>query len=65
MDETQATKIAEILGGEAWQSGGDLWLVIIHRADKHIIVISDEVICEYVSEDDFEKTKPTQTILIV
>ncbi len=44
MGEEKATAIAEALGGEAWQSGGDIWLVLVHRRDGHLVVISDEVI---------------------
>ena len=64
MDESQATKITEILGGETWQSGGDIWLVIIHRKDSHIVVISDDAICEYTSEEEFEKAKACTSILL-
>lgn len=33
MDEQQATAVAEALGGETWQSGGGMWLVIVRRTD--------------------------------
>ena len=46
MNETQTKKIVDIFGGETWQAGGDIWLVIIRRKDGHIVVISDEAICE-------------------
>lgn len=64
MDETQAARIAEILGGETWQSGGDIWLVLIRRNDGHLVVISDEVICEYESEDAFENSHAINSILM-
>lgn len=64
MDEIQAARIAEILGGEAWQSGGDIWLVVIRRKDGHLVVISDEVICEYESEDAFENSQAINSILM-
>ena len=64
MDESQATRIAEVLGGEPWQSGGDIWLVIIHRKDRHIVVISDDAICEYTSEEEFENAKASSSILL-
>lgn len=64
MDEIQATKIAEILGGEIWQSGGDIWLVVMRRKDGHIVVISDDAICEYMSETDFENSKANKSILL-
>ena len=28
MDEKAATNVAEALGASAWQSGGDIWLVL-------------------------------------
>ncbi|PLX52473.1 MAG: hypothetical protein C0611_07975 [Desulfobacteraceae bacterium] len=65
MDEIQATKTAEILGGQTWQSGGDMWLVVKQRADGHFVVISEEVICEYASEEDFESNQIKQSILLI
>ncbi|MHB9068768.1 MAG: hypothetical protein ACYC54_00200 [Sedimentisphaerales bacterium] len=64
MNEIQATKIAEVLGGETWQSGGEIWLVIIRRNDGHFVVISDEVICEYKDEKAFEDSKASISILL-
>jgi len=64
MDEIQAAKLAEILGGEPWQSGGDIWLVIIRRNDRHLVVISDEVICEYENEDAFEGNKAISSVVL-
>lgn len=51
MDEQQANAVAEALGGETWQSGGDIWLVLSRRMDGRIIAISDDVVCEYADED--------------
>ena len=34
MNEDQAIAIADALGAEAWQSGGDIWLVILRRQDR-------------------------------
>ena len=65
MNEIQAKKLAEILGGQTWQSGGDIWLVIKQRADGHLVVISEEVICEYASQEDFEQSSPIQSVLLV
>jgi len=63
MDEMQATKLAEILGGETWQSGGDIWLVLIRRNDGHLIVFSDESVCEYESEEAFENAITASSIV--
>jgi len=62
MSEEQANAIAEALGAEAWQSGGDIWLVLIHRQDGHLVVISDEAVCEYESQEAFDTGKATAAI---
>lgn len=64
MDEQQAKAVAEALGGEAWNSGGDIWLVLFRRSDGKLVVLSDEVVCEYENEEAFEENKPSQTILL-
>lgn len=51
MDEERAEKLAQALGGDAWQSGGGIWLVIVHRQDGGLVVFSDEVVCQYESEE--------------
>jgi hypothetical protein len=62
MTEDQATAVAEALGGESWQSGGDIWLVLLRRPDGHLIVMSDEVVCEYETQEDFDAAKAVATI---
>jgi hypothetical protein len=64
MDEQQATALAEAIGGETWQSGGDIWLVIIRRDDGRLVVMSDDVICEYDSEDKFEDGVAAKSIAL-
>ena len=64
MDEIQAKAVAEILGGQPWQSGGGIWLAVKERSDGKLVVISDEVVCEYESEKSFEDVNPSQTILL-
>jgi hypothetical protein len=51
MDEEKAEALAKLLGGETWQSGGNVWLVLIRRTDGKIVAISDEVVCEYANEE--------------
>ena len=41
MDEEKAEALAKLLGGETWQSGGNLWLVILKRSDGKVVAISD------------------------
>lgn len=55
MNEQQANAVAKALGGLAWNSGGEMWLVLKERSDGRLVVISDEVVCEYASQADFEK----------
>jgi hypothetical protein len=54
MNEQQANALAEALGGLTWNSGGGIWLVLKERSDGRLVVISDEVVCEYASQADFE-----------
>lgn len=64
MDENQANAVAEALGGETWQSGGDIWLVVFRRSDGRVVVISDEVVCEYVNDDAFEAGDAETSIIL-
>ncbi len=65
MDELQAKSIAEVFGGQPWQSGGGIWLVIKEREDKSLVVFSDETICEYKSEEDLHDSKPFNSIMLL
>ena len=65
MDEEKAEALAKLLGGETWQSGGDIWLVILRRADGKIVAISDEVVAEYADETDLGAGEPENQILLV
>lgn len=62
MNEQHATAIAEALGGETWQSGGGIWLVLIRRSDGGIVAISDEVVCEYADEKALEEANPRVSV---
>ena len=64
MDEDRAKQIAEALSGETWQSGGGIWLVLLRRQDGKLVVISDEVVCEYDSEEQFDESKPSNSIYL-
>ena len=65
MDEEKSEALAKLLGGETWQSGGDMWLVIIRRPDGKIVAMSDEVVAEYDSEDKLVDGEPTAQIMLV
>jgi len=64
MLEAQATQVAEALGGDTWQSGGGIWLVLFKRSDGRIVALSDEMVCEYRSEDDLERSEPSLSIAL-
>jgi hypothetical protein len=55
MSEQQANQLASAIGGEAWQSGGDIWIVVKHSHHGRVITLSDDVICEYPTAADFER----------
>ena len=65
MDEQQAKALAEIIEGEPWNSGGDIWLVCRERQDGHIVAFSDESVCEYASKEALENGSPISSIVIV
>ena len=65
MNEEMAVAVADALGGEAWHSGGEIWLVLIRRADGKLVVISDEVVCEYEDDTKFDTGHATKDILLV
>ena len=64
MTEEQANMVASVLGGDVWQSGGGIWLVVIHRSDGVIVTISDEVICEFPDEAAFEGNRAAVPIVL-
>lgn len=62
MTEAQANKLANIVGGEAWQSGGGIWLVTLNREDGALVVFSGDAVCEYESEEAFEESRASKII---
>ena len=65
MTEEQAEKVATALGGSTWQSGADIWLVLINRTDGRLVVISDEVVCEYTDQEAFDAGEASVSVLLV
>lgn len=55
MNEAQATAIADALGGETWQSGGDIWIVLMRRDDGKVVVISGDAVCLYADSEAFDR----------
>lgn len=64
MNEEQARITAEAFGGETWNSGGDVWLVVCHRQDGKVVALSDEVVCEYENEEALETGRPISSIVL-
>jgi len=64
VEQHEAESIANILGGNAWNSGGNIWLVRLERADEKLVVLSDEIVCEYANEDAFETCNPISSIIL-
>lgn len=50
MDERTASAVADMLGGEIWNSGGSIWLVLFRRSDGKMVALSDESVCVYSDE---------------
>lgn len=64
MNEEQANAVAEALGGSAWNSGGDIWLVRFEKPDGKLVILSDEAVSEYKSEEAFDKNRATTTVVL-
>lgn len=64
MDEQRAEALAKTVGGEAWQSGGGIYVVAIRRPDGSIVVFSDDVVAEYPDDEAFDAGQPTAEILL-
>jgi len=64
MDERTAEQLAAIVGGEAWQSGGGIWLVTVTRDDGSLVVFSGDAVCEYENDEAFDAGQAAKTILL-
>jgi hypothetical protein len=64
MNELQAKALASFFGGEAWDSGGGIWLAAYWRGDGKYIVFSGDAVCEYDSEEDFDNGKASNTLIL-
>jgi hypothetical protein len=64
MDESTATTIADSLGGETWQSGGDIWRVILRKESGRVVALSDDCICEYETDEAFDQGRAIATIYL-
>lgn len=64
MDQRTAEQLAVLVGGEAWQSGGDIWLVTVNRDDGSLVVISGDAICEYENDVAFDAGSSSKAIVM-
>ncbi|MBN8599254.1 MAG: hypothetical protein J0L78_16395 [Planctomycetes bacterium] len=64
MDQRTAEQLAAIVGGEAWQSGGGIYLVTVTRDDGSLVVFSGDAVCEYESDQAFDAGRAAKTILL-
>ena len=55
VNEEWATRLADLIGGEAHQSGGNIWVVLFQRLDGRFIVVGDDGAEFYESADHYEK----------
>jgi hypothetical protein len=62
MNQEQALAVADALGGDAWHSGGNIWLVRFRATDGRLVVISDEMAYEYADDTAFEEGRAAKTI---
>jgi hypothetical protein len=53
--EDWATGLAALIGGEAWQSGGNIWVVLYQCPDGRFVVIGVDGADIYQSKDRFER----------
>jgi hypothetical protein len=47
VDQLKAERLSEALGGQAYRTDEDLWVVAIDRSDGRVVVISDRSVEEY------------------
>lgn len=64
MTEEEANAVAEALRGKPWNSGGGIWLVVFHREDGSIVVMSDDVINVYEDQGAFDSGQASECLLL-
>jgi hypothetical protein len=64
MNEKQAEALATVFSGEAWDSGGGIWLAAYWRGDGKYIVFSGDAVCEYDSDQAFDEGDASNTIVL-
>ncbi|HEX4286564.1 MAG TPA: hypothetical protein VHZ28_15835 [Terracidiphilus sp.] len=59
------SRTGHILGGDTWDTGGGLWLVLLRRGDGKVVAISDEAVNLYNDEEELQTGKPRESIVLV
>ena len=65
MDEQVAVAAANALGGDTWDSGGNVWLVLFRRADGKTVALSDECVCVYENDEALLTTAEPQASILL
>jgi hypothetical protein len=55
VNEEWATQLSSLIGAEAHQSGGNIWVVLFERPDGRLVVIGDDGADIYQSADHYER----------
>jgi len=64
LNELTAPMVASALNGDAWQSGGGIWLIVKRTTDGRVVTISPEVVNEYANEEAFEEDRPKSSLVM-
>ena len=64
LNELTAPIVASALDGDAWQSGGGIWLIVKRTTDGRVVTISPEVVNEYANEEAFEEDRPKSNLVM-
>ena len=65
MDEDTAKQLASLIGGETWDSGGGICLVVRKRSDGKVVAFSDESVCVYDDENALQAGEPSESLILV
>jgi NDP-sugar pyrophosphorylase family protein len=64
MNQQQAEALANVFSGEAWDSGGGIWLAAYWRGDGKYVVFSGDAVCVYDSEEAFDAARPSADLTL-
>lgn len=64
LNEVTAPTVATALGGDAWQSGGGIWVIVKRTPDGRVVTMTPEVVNEYADEAAFEEDRPKSSLVM-